>query len=446
MYFNKERDRINIIGAGLAGSEAALFLLEKGYLINVYEMRPKVKTPVHKTDLFAELVCSNSLGNKNIFSASGLLKEEIKILGSNLIRLAEVSSVEAGQALAVDREEFSRHVTNKILSYPNVNVIREEVREIPENTFTIVATGPLTSENLFKYFQKFLGSKDLYFYDATSPIIKYDSIDLNFAFWANRYNKGDSAYLNCPMSEKEYDFFYEELIKADSIRSHFPDEERYFEGCLPIEELARRGRDTLLYGPLKPRGLKDPKTNKEPYCVVQLRPENKDKTLFNMVGFQTRLPFKEQDKIFRLIPALKNAEFVRYGVMHKNIYFNPSSLIKESLESKKFNNLFFAGQITGTEGYVEAIATGLLAAINLHLKIQGKPHLVLPKTTVLGSLINHIISVSVEKPAPMNVSFGLLPPILKKMDKKRRYEEYVKRSLHDLNKYLSDFKYDYENK
>ncbi|HEM56318.1 MAG TPA: methylenetetrahydrofolate--tRNA-(uracil(54)-C(5))-methyltransferase (FADH(2)-oxidizing) TrmFO [Thermodesulfobium narugense] len=445
MYFNKEKDRINIIGAGLAGSEAALFLLERGYLLNIYEMRPKVKTHVHKTDLFAELVCSNSLGNKSVFSASGLLKEEIRILGSTLIKLAEISSVEAGQALAVDREEFSRRVTDKIISYPNVSVIREEVREIPENTFTIVATGPLTSENLFKYFQKFLDSKDLYFYDATSPIIRYDSIDLNFAFWANRYNKGDSAYLNCPMSEEEYNIFYEELTKADSIRSHFPDEEKYFEGCMPIEELARRGRNTLLYGPLKPKGLKDPRTNKEPYCVVQLRSENKDKTLFNMVGFQTRLPFKEQDRIFRFIPALKNAEFVRYGVMHKNIYFNSSSLIKENLESKKINNLFFAGQIIGTEGYIEAIATGLLAAINLHLKIQGKSYLILPRTTMLGSLINHIINVSAEKPAPMNASFGLLPPLFEKMNKKRRYEEYAKRSLRELNKYLSDFKYYYEN-
>jgi methylenetetrahydrofolate--tRNA-(uracil-5-)-methyltransferase len=441
MNFNKAKNRIKIIGAGLAGSEAAIFLLERGYLLDIYEMRPAIKTPVHKTDLFAELVCSNSLGNKDIISASGLLKEEIKILGSNLIRIAEDCSVEAGQALAVDREKFSKCVTDKIISNSNVNVFREEIKSIPEDSFVIVATGPLTSESLFNYFKNSLNSKDLYFYDATSPIVKYDSIDLKHAFWGNRYGKGEGAYLNCPMTKDEYDIFYEELIKADRVRSHLPDEERYFEGCMPIEELAKRGRETLLFGPLKPRGLKDPNTNKEPYCVVQLRAENKDKTLFNIVGFQTRLTFKEQSRIFRLIPALKSAEFVRYGVMHKNVYFNSSTLIKENLESKKFNNVFFAGQIIGTEGYVEAIATGLLAAINLHLKIHDKGYLALPKTTILGSLINHIINVATDKPAPMNASFGLLPPLLEKLNKKRRYEEYVKRSLYDLNRYLSDFQY-----
>jgi len=446
MFFDKNTTRIKIIGAGLAGSEAALFLSKRGYLIDLYEMRPKVITPIHKTDLFAELVCSNSLGTTNIFSASGLLKEEMRILGSSLLKIAADCSVEAGQALAVDREKFSQYITEKIIFDPNINIIIDEVEFIPENSFAIVATGPLTSDKLFKNLREFLDAKDLYFYDATSPIISFDSIDMDMAFCANRYDKGDSAYLNCPMNEEEYDIFYDELIKADSIKGHFPDEERYFEGCMPVEELARRGRQTLLYGPMKPRGLIDPGTHRQPFCVVQLRAENKSNTLFNMVGFQTRLPFKEQNRIFRLIPALKNAEFVRYGVMHRNIYFKSSSLINDNLESKKVENLFFAGQITGTEGYIEAIATGLLAAINLDLKINNKKPLVLPKTTALGSLINHIINDTTEKPAPMHVSFGLLEPLSVGIGKKMRYAEYVNRSLFDLNKCLFDLQYSYEDK
>ena len=422
-----------IIGGGLAGCEAAYQIAKRGISVDLYEMKPTKFSPAHSNTNLAEIVCSNSFKSNLITNACGLLKQELRILDSLLIKIADETSVPAGQALAVDREEFSKIVTQKLNENKNINIIREEITKIPENANVIIATGPLTSEKLAEEILKITGEDKLYFYDAAAPIIEKESINMDIAFWGDRYGKGDANYINLPMNKQEYEKFYNELVNAEVVNLHDFEKREIFEGCMPIEVMAKRGIDTLRFGPLKPVGFIDKRTNERPYAIIQLRQDNKDGTIFNMVGFQTNLKFGEQKRVFSLIPGLENAEFVKYGVMHRNTYINSTILLDNTFNLKKNTNIYFAGQITGVEGYVESIASGVVAGINIANKILNKDKIVFPNFTMIGSLADYI-STENKKFQPMNANFGILPKLdIKIKDKKAKYEMYAKRSLEYMN-------------
>lgn len=431
-----------VIGAGLAGSEAVYQLAKREYNVKLYEMRPMKMTSAHKTEGFAELICSNSLRAAGIENAVGLLKEEMRKLDSLIIKAADATRVEAGGALAVDRDAFSKYITDTIKNMKNVEIIYEEVTKIPDGP-VIIASGPLTSDSLHIEIQNLLGENYMYFYDAIAPIVTYDSIDMNKVFLASRYNKGEAAYLNCPMNEEEFNKFYDFLIHADKVIPH-DFEMKVFEGCMPIEEMALRGRQTLLFGPMKPVGLDDPKTGRWPYAVVQLRQDNLAKSLYNLVGFQTHLKFGEQKKLLELIPGLEKANIVRYGVMHRNTYINSKKLLNKGYQLIKKPNIFFAGQMTGVEGYVESASSGLIAGINMARFLEGKDILDLDATTAIGALANYIsYHAEIEQPdtfEPMNVNFGIFNALERKVYKKERKMAYAKRALENLNKILDEAK------
>ncbi|MCG0237960.1 MAG: methylenetetrahydrofolate--tRNA-(uracil(54)-C(5))-methyltransferase (FADH(2)-oxidizing) TrmFO [Firmicutes bacterium] len=404
---------ITVIGAGLAGSEAAWQAAQRGVRVTLYEMRPRVSTGMHQTDQFAELVCSNSFRANSLENAVGLLKEEMRRMGSLIMAMADAHRVPAGGALAVDRHAFSAAVTRALMEHPNIRIVREEVREIPPDGIVIIATGPLTSGALAEAIRRFTGEEYLAFYDAAAPIVVADSIDMEKVFRASRYGKGQGdEYLNCPMTREEYMRFYEALLTAEKAIPHNPEDLKitYFEGCLPIEEMARRGPDTLRFGPLKPVGLRDPRTGKEPYAVVQLRQDNAAASHYNMVGFQTSLKWGEQQRVFRMIPGLENAEFARYGVMHRNTFIKSPKVLLPTLQTRKRPTLFFAGQITGVEGYVESAAGGLVAGINAARLALGLEPLAFPPETALGALPRYITEADPDNFQPMNIAFGLLPP------------------------------------
>lgn len=408
---------VKVIGAGLAGCEAAWQLAKRGINVELYEMKPKKFTPAHSYAGFAELVCSNSLRSDMLNNAVGLLKEELRRLGSLIMECADATRVPAGGALAVDRMLFSDAVTKKLSENDNIKIINEEITEIPSGD-VIVATGPLTSGNLFECIKELTGSENLYFYDAAAPIVEYESIDFSSAYKASRYGKGDDDYINCPMTCEEYDKFYRELINAECTEIKAVDKEIVFEGCMPVETMAKRGKETLLFGPLKPVGLEDPKNGKTPYAVVQLRQDNKSGTLYNIVGFQTHLKWGEQKRVFSLIPALKNAEFARYGVMHRNTFINSPLLLDETYNLKMNRDIYFAGQMTGVEGYIESTASGFTAGINLANKLNGKPPVIFGNKTAIGALANYISNGAAAKFQPMNVNFGLMEPLGYKVRKK----------------------------
>lgn len=432
-------DEVCVIGGGLAGSEAAWQLARRGIRVKLYEMRPEKQTPAHHTGLLAELVCSNSLRSNLLENAAGLLKEELRRLGSLIIKCADENSIPAGSALAVDREGFARQVTRLIEENPGIEVVRREVTRFPEGP-AIIATGPLTSDELAGVLAQKLDCEYLYFYDAASPIVTGDSLDMDFIFRASRYEKGGDHYLNCPMTKEEYQEFWSELIKAEGHPLKEFEGLKVFEGCMPVEVMAKRGKDTLLYGPLRPVGLKDPRTGRTPYAVVQLRQDNAQGTLFNMVGFQTNLRWSEQNRVFRMIPGLKDAEFVRYGVMHRNTYINSPRLLLPTMQLRKSQEVFFAGQITGVEGYIESTASGLIAGVNMAAMLMKKAPFSLPRETIIGSLINYIISADAEGFQPMNANFGLLPPLEETVkDKRQRYRMLAERSLQRLEQAARDY-------
>lgn len=418
---------INVIGAGLAGSEAALQLAKRGFKVKLYEMRPKKNTGAHKTEKFAEFVCSNSLGASDCSNASGLLKKEMELLGGELINIARECSVPAGNALAIDRELFSENVTQRILQNSNITVVKEEVTEIPDG-YTIMASGPLTSDSLADSIKEFTRSEHLHFFDAIAPIVEKDSIDFDKAFWASRYDKGEASYINCPMNKEQYEKFYDILINAPKIElKTFEQNAKFFESCLPIEVLASRGVDTLRFGPMKPVGLIDKRTGEENYAVVQLRQDNSAKTLFNLVGFQTNLKWGSQKELLQSIPGLENVNIVRYGVMHRNTFINSPKVLNASLQTRKRPDLFFAGQLTGTEGYTESIATGLLAGINMARYVNGEELLVLPKETMLGALTQYISDENHDKFQPINSNWGIVSPV--ELPKKERKNKKLKAEL-----------------
>ncbi|MED4081537.1 FADH(2)-oxidizing methylenetetrahydrofolate--tRNA-(uracil(54)-C(5))-methyltransferase TrmFO [Halalkalibacterium halodurans] len=427
---------INVIGAGLAGSEAAWQIAERGIAVHLYEMRPVKQTPAHHTDKFAELVCSNSLRGNSLTNAVGVLKEEMRRLNSVIIRSADRCSVPAGGALAVDRHEFAQAVTEAVREHPNVTVFTEEIQKIPDGP-TVIATGPLTSKALSEQLKQLTGEEYLYFYDAAAPIIETDSINMDKVYLKSRYDKGEAAYLNCPMTEEEFDRFYEALISAETVPLKEFEKEVFFEGCMPVEVMAKRGKKTLLFGPMKPVGLEDPKTGKRPYAVVQLRRDNHSGTLYNIVGFQTHLKWGPQKEVIQLIPGLENAEIVRYGVMHRNTFINSPNLLKPTYQYKKRKDLFFAGQITGVEGYVESAAAGLVAGLNAARLVQSKELVVFPDTTMLGSMANYITTANSKNFQPMNANFGLLPPLDTRIkDKKTRYETLAGRALESIQNFV----------
>lgn len=430
-----------VIGAGLAGTEAAWQIAQRNIPVKLYEMRPNKKSPAHRTGLFAELVCSNSLRAAAIENAVGLLKEEMRKLDSLIINSAYHNQVPAGGALAVDREGFSQYITSRLEEHPLVEIIRQEVINIPKDDITVIATGPLTSEGLTRAISDMIGSEYLYFYDAAAPIVTKESLNMDIIFLSSRYGKGEAAYLNCPMSKEEYTIFHGELVNAERAEVKEFEKQVHFEGCMPVEVLASRGRETLTYGPLKPVGLTDPRTGKRPFAVVQLRQDNLEGTLYNMVGFQTNLKWGEQKRVFRLIPGMEQAEFVRYGVMHRNTYINSPSLLKPTLQFDNSPNLFFAGQITGVEGYVESAASGLLAGINAARVLKKIEPIVFPRETAIGSLIHYINNADSKNFQPMNVTFGLFSPLENRIrDKKARYQALAKRALDTLDEYIKDAK------
>ena len=426
---------IVVIGAGLAGCEAAWQIAQRGGRVILSEMKPEVYSPAHRSPFFAELVCSNSLKSASIENASGVLKEEMGQLGSFILRVAKETRVPAGDSLAVDRTAFSKQITQTLENLQNVEVIRKEVSSLPQDRITIIATGPLTSEGLSKEIQKLTGIRHLFFYDAISPIVTSDSINFQHAFKSSRYGKGGEDYVNCPMDEKTYGQFVEALNQAERAAVH-PFERRYlFEGCLPVEEMAERGRETLAFGPLKPVGLIDPKTGKQPFAVVQLRQEDRFQTLFNLVGFQTRLKHEEQKRVFRMIPGLEKAEFVRLGSIHLNTFIDSPRLLSESLQLKTHPNLFFAGQMTGVEGYMESTAIGLLSGINAHRYANGLSAIVPPPATAMGALVHYITHSQAVPFQPMNINFGLLPPLSGKTRGRGRRLLLAKRALKEMEEW-----------
>lgn len=423
------KDYINIIGGGLAGCEAAYQISKCGINVRLYEMKPTKYSPAHSNSNLAEIVCSNSFKSNLLTNACGLLKEELRMLDSLLIKIADETSVPAGQALAVDREEFSRKVTEYMENLDNVEIIKEEVTEIPDDAVTIIATGPLTSDVLFEKISKLVGNNELHFYDAAAPIIEKSSVDMNIAFIGDRYGKGEADYINLPMNKEEYENFWNELVNAEVVELHSFERREIFEGCMPVEVMAKRGIDTLRYGPLKPVGFDDPRTGRRPYALVQLRQDNSVGSLYNMVGFQTNLKFGEQKRVFSMIPGLQNAEFVKYGVMHRNTYINSPQILNNVYQMKDNENVFFAGQITGVEGYVESIASGLLAGINAVRYMKNKGKIVFPVETMIGALTDYI-STPNEKFQPMNANFGILPKVPEKIrDKQERYKKLSDRAI-----------------
>lgn len=432
-------DFVRVVGAGLAGSEAAWQLAVRGINVQLYEMRPVKMTPAHHTPYFAELVCSNSLRSNSLENAVGVLKEEMRRLKSLIMDCADRCSVPAGGALAVDRAAFSYEVTRKIREHPRIEIVNEEVKELPDKGVVILATGPLTSDNLAHSLQRLTGESFLYFYDAAAPLVDGDSINYDRAFWASRYGKGDPDYLNCPMTQQEYEKFYEALIKAEVHKTHEFEQQKHFEGCMPVEVMAGRGHETLLFGPLKPVGLTDPRDNTRPYAVVQLRKDNAAGTLFNIVGFQTNLKWGEQRRVFRMIPGLEKADFVRYGVMHRNTFINSPVLLSSTTQLKKRPHLLVAGQISGVEGYVESAASGLVAGINADRIVRGLETLAPPRETALGSLLHYIANADPENFQPMNITFGLMPPWHEKVkDKKRKKLLIAQRALDVINQWKED--------
>ncbi|HHW08023.1 MAG TPA: FADH(2)-oxidizing methylenetetrahydrofolate--tRNA-(uracil(54)-C(5))-methyltransferase TrmFO [Clostridia bacterium] len=431
--------KLVIVGAGLAGAEAAWQAAKRGVRVELWEMRPEKMTPAHRTGWFAELVCSNSLKAKGLDNASGLLKEEMRLLDSLIIRCADKHQVPAGGALAVDREDFSREVTEVIKSHPRINVVQAEVTEIPHDRPVIIATGPLTGGKLAEAIKTLTGEDYFYFFDAASPIVTLESINQSKVFKSSRYGKGEADYINCPMTEEEYEVFYRALLEAEEAPKKEFEREIYFEGCMPVEVLARRGKQTLLYGPLKPVGLVDPRTGKEPFAVVQLRQDNKEGTLYNLVGFQTNLKWPEQKRVFSLIPGLEEAEFVRYGVMHRNSFINAPKLLDAANQLKSEKGLFFAGQLTGVEGYVESAASGLVAGINAARWLQGLTPLVFPVETAIGALHHYLVSTPVTDFQPMGINFGLLPPLDRRIkDKRERNKQISQRALINLQTFIEN--------
>ena len=453
---------ITVIGGGLAGSEAAYQIAKRGIKVKLYEMKPKKFSPAHSNENLAEIVCSNSFKSNLHTNACGLLKEELRFLDSLLIKTADEVAVPAGQALAVDRDIFASTITEKIKNMENIEIIHEEVEnveEIAKEGIVIIATGPLTSEKLSENISKITGEDKLAFYDAAAPIIEKDSIDMNIAFngdryseergkeepeeeWRERIKKQDASYINLPMNKEEYENFVSELVNAEIVELHEFEKKEIFEGCMPIEIMAKRGLDTLRFGPLKPVGFTDLRTGRRPYAVVQLRQDNTQGTLYNMVGFQTNLKFGEQKRVFSLIPGLENADFIKYGVMHRNTFINGSILLDSTYNLKNNKNIYFAGQITGVEGYVESISSGLVAALNAVLKYEGREEkIVFPVETMIGSLANYI-STENDNFQPMNANFGILPPLNEKIkDKKLKYEKLADKSLEILQKYVENIKF-----
>ena len=448
---------ITIIGGGLAGSEAAYQIAKRGIKVKLYEMKPSKFSPAHSNCNLAEIVCSNSFKSNLITNASGLLKEELRQLDSLLIKIADEVQVPAGQALAVDREKFAEEVTKRLEQFANIEVIRQEVgkeisvKQLAENGIVIIATGPLTSESLSKEIQELTGEDKLYFYDAAAPILTKESIDFDIAFFGNRYDQEkqkdetiedwkkrlenqDASYINLPMNKEEYENFWQELVNAEIVTLHEFEKREIFEGCMPIEVMAKRGIDTLRYGPLKPVGFDDPRTGKRPYAIVQLRQDDTDGIIYNIVGFQTNLKYGEQKRVFSIIPGLENAEFVKYGVMHRNTYINSTKLLDNTYCLKKNENVFFAGQITGVEGYVESISSGMVSAINACQKYFGKEKIIFPETTMVGALAKYI-STENDKFQPMNANFGIVPELNEKIrDKKLKYGKLADRGIADLKK------------
>ena len=419
---------------GLAGTEAAYQIAKRGIKVKLYEMKPEKFSPAHSSKELAEIVCSNSFKSNSVTNACGLLKEELRNLGSLLIQIADETKVPAGQALAVDRETFSKRVTEEIEKNPNIEIIKEEVENIEaEDGIVIIATGPLTSEKMAEQIISITGKDRLAFYDAAAPIIEKDSINFNIAFYGDRYGKeGDSSYINLPMNKEEYEIFYNELVNAEIVTLHEFEKKEIFEGCMPIEVMAKRGEDTIRFGPLKPVGFTDPRTNSRPYAIVQLRQDNTSGTLYNMVGFQTNLKFGEQKRVFSLIPGLENAEFVKYGVMHRNTFIHSPELLDNTYNLKAKSNIYFAGQITGVEGYVESIASGLVAGLNAVAKFNNTEKITFPNETVIGALSSYI-STENTKFQPMNANFGILPPLEEKIkDKVQRYTKMAERALKSL--------------
>lgn len=409
---------INVIGAGLAGSEAAWQIAKRGLKVRLYEMRPEKKTPAHHTQNFAELVCTNSLRANQLTNGAGLLKEEMRRLDSIIMEAADAHNVPAGGALAVDRETFSSAITEKLTNHPNVEVIREELTAIPEG-LTVIATGPLTSDPLAQAIKRLTDDEGLYFYDAAAPIVEKSSLDMDKIYLKSRYDKGEAAYLNCPMTEEEFYNFYHELINAEMAELHDFEDQKFFEGCMPIEQMASRGEKTMLFGPLKPVGLEDPKTGKEPFAVVQLRQDNAAGNLYTLVGFQTHLKWGEQKRVFSMIPGLENAQFVRYGVMHRNTYLRSPEFLNATYQTKKRSDLLFAGQMTGVEGYVESAASGLYAGINAALIAQGKEPVIFPEETMMGAMAHYITHASPKHFQPINANFGIIPRLEKRIREKR---------------------------
>lgn len=433
-------DRVTIVGAGLAGSEAAWQLAQRGIPVRLIEMRPGASTPAHHTAYFAELVCSNSLRAAALTNAVGLLKEEMRRLGSVVMAAADAHRVPAGGALAVDRMGYAAAVTDAVRSHPLIEVVEERVDKIPEEGVVIIATGPLTDGALAADIEAFCGGEGLHFYDAAAPIVTKESLDESVVYRASRYGKGEAAYLNCPMNEEEYKAFQQALAGAETAEVHGFENKKVFEGCMPIEVMAQRGEDTMRFGPMKPVGLPDPRTGKDPYAVVQLRQDNEEGTLYNIVGFQTHLKWGEQRRVFGMIPGLAHAEFVRYGVMHRNTYIDSPDLLNATMEARKRPGLFFAGQMTGVEGYVESAASGIAAAFGAAARVRGEEPAPFPRETALGSLTHYISHYEGKNFQPMNVNFGLMPPLPQRVPKKEKNQKIADRALAALGAFLETAK------
>ena len=428
---------ITVVGAGLAGSEAAWQIAQRGIRVHLYEMRPNVMTPAHRTGQFAELVCSNSLGSLLPDRALGLLKRELQMLGSLIMECAFATAVPAGGALAVGREEFASEVTHRVESHPAIEVLREEVLDIPTGV-AVVATGPLTSDNLAARIGAIAGEAQLSFFDAMAPIVAAESVDLGIAFRASRYGRGEADYINCPFTKEEYDRLVDALLAAEAVelRDFEKTDKRFFEACLPVEEIARRGHDSLAFGPLRPVGLTDPRTGRRPHAVVQLRQDDLAGSLYNMVGFQTNLRRREQERVFRMIPGLERADFVRFGQMHRNTFLNAPAMLLPTLQCRMRDDLLFAGQITGTEGYVGSSGSGLVAGINAARRLLGQGGLVFPQETMIGSLLRYVSTPAGQEFQPMKANFGLVPPLAQRTGKRARYAEYSDRALRALAQFM----------
>ncbi|RED66017.1 FADH(2)-oxidizing methylenetetrahydrofolate--tRNA-(uracil(54)-C(5))-methyltransferase TrmFO [Cohnella lupini] len=437
-----EVQSVTVIGAGLAGSEAAWQIAKQGVPVTLYEMRPVKKTPAHHTGEFAELVCSNSLRANGLANAVGVLKEEMRRLDSLILSCADQHAVPAGGALAVDRDGFSAEVTKRLREHPLITVKNEEVTQIPQEGIVVIATGPLTSPELSESIKQLMGEEYFYFFDAAAPIVEKDSIDLDKVFLASRYDKGEAAYLNCPMTEAQFDVFYEALTTAETAEVKDFEKEMYFEGCMPIEVMAKRGKQTVLFGPMKPVGLIDPRTGEKSHAVIQLRQDNAAGTLYNLVGFQTHLKWGEQKRVFSLIPGLENAEFVRFGVMHRNTFINSPKLLKATYQFRGRDSLFFAGQMTGVEGYVESAASGLISGLNAGRLAKGMEPLTLPDHTTLGSMANYITTADFKHFQPMNANFGLFPPLGHRVrSKKEKNDAIAARALASIDELNAELKH-----